>query len=281
MNKEGEAEEPKKKSGEVPQGIDTMETQIMEEPESQAWSPSPVHAMQSLDLSPGMALPSKLCRGKSKSFLGSQPSGDIVTLDESDDGGCEDQDDGSEAELCLKGDSVEVFQDNDTVQICDSDDECLMSPPRPKGEERRAEEEKPVAEAPPTHAPVLKPKEEPNEQDPPIEQTCKEKPKEVIQTPHREVVAGQSERKVKPEIEESKEHVEPKIEETKEPVGEPFKEDIPLPADKALESKREMEALAAVEEQVDSETEGGKKAKKNTFKDGVLFGYGFVLVHKH
>ena len=120
-----------------------------------------------------------------------------------------------------------------------------------------------------------------NEQDPPIEQTCKEKPKEVIQTPHREVVAGQSERKVKPEIEESKEHVEPKIEETKEPVGEPFKEDIPLPADKALESKREMEALAAVEEQVDSETEGGKKAKKNTFKDGVLFGYGFVLVHKH
>ena len=110
-----------------------------------------------------------------------------------------------------------------------------------------------------------------------IEQTSKEKPKEVIQTPHREVVAGQSERKVKPEIEESKEHVEPKIEETKEPVGEPFKEDIPLPADKALESKREMEALAAVEEQVDSETEGGKKAKKTLSRTGFFLVMGLSL----
>lgn len=103
------------------QNIDKMETQIVVDfPEP---SPSPVHPMQSLNSPP----PPPLTRGESTSHLGSMVESTAIDDDDNDVGveGCIEE--GAESEEQDGDDCVEVFQDNETVQIT-SEDECLMSP---------------------------------------------------------------------------------------------------------------------------------------------------------
>ena len=103
--------------------VDKMETQIvvdMPEP-----SPSPIHPMQPLN-SP---TPPPLHRGESTAHLGSISSTiESTAIDDGDVGveGCIEEGAESDEEQ-VDDECVEIFQDNETVQIL-SEDECLMSP---------------------------------------------------------------------------------------------------------------------------------------------------------